>query len=226
MTETLSFGSPPLSVSLRRNRRARRMTLRVATSGAAVTVPFGTRNRDIVGFLSQNETWLRQRLQAVAPKPPIEPGDYLNFDGSRVEVVQASTTRPVLTDRTIALDFTDPNAGARLKKFCIDVARQRSRNYADHYSSLKKLEFEKISVRDPKTRWGSCSNKGRIMLSWRLIFSPPSVFRYVVAHEVAHLKEMNHSRAFWKTVEELYGDVAEPRRWLNKNGKELHRITF
>jgi predicted metal-dependent hydrolase len=78
-------------------------------------------------------------------------------------------------------------------------------------------------VRDPKGRWGSCSHRGRLSFSWRLILAPEWVLDYVIAHEVAHLVEMNHGPRFWRLVERLYPDSLRPREWLRRNGTRLHR---
>ena len=86
----------------------------------------------------------------------------------------------------------------------------------DELSPLAGVRVERLTIRDQKTRWGSCSAAGTISLSWRLIKAPPEVFRYVVAHEVAHLREMNHSTRFWALVGQLYPDYATARQTLRK----------
>jgi predicted metal-dependent hydrolase len=85
----------------------------------------------------------------------------------------------------------------------------------------------RITVRDAASRWGSCSTSGAISLSWRLIMAPNFVLNYVCAHEVAHLKEMNHGPRFWRLVERLTGqnDVEQAQEWLRMKGAELHRYT-
>jgi predicted metal-dependent hydrolase len=82
----------------------------------------------------------------------------------------------------------------------------------------------RISIRDPRSRWGSCNRNGVICLSWRLALAPTPVARYVVAHEVAHLRHLNHSAAFWRTVATLVDGVEEARAWLRAHGASLHRF--
>ena len=84
----------------------------------------------------------------------------------------------------------------------------------------------RITLRDPRGRWGSCSARGDVMYSWRLIMAPPVVLDYVAAHEVAHLAEMNHSPAFWAVVARLMPDFATPREWLRAHGSGLQRSDF
>ena len=80
----------------------------------------------------------------------------------------------------------------------------------------------RVSLRDPRSRWGSCSARGALSFSWRLVLAPEPVLDYVVAHEVAHLAEMNHGPRFWSLVHTLSGDSASPRAWLRANGERLH----
>jgi predicted metal-dependent hydrolase len=79
----------------------------------------------------------------------------------------------------------------------------------------------RVGVRDPKSRWGSCSSTGALSFSWRLVFAPEAVVDYVVAHEVAHLVEMNHSPRFWRVVASLVADSQTPRAWLKRHRLEL-----
>jgi len=78
-----------------------------------------------------------------------------------------------------------------------------------------------ISMRSQSTRWGSCSSTGKLNFNWRLILAPPYVLDYVAAHEVAHLVQMNHSTAFWRTVEKALPTMARGRDWLKEHGREL-----
>jgi predicted metal-dependent hydrolase len=87
-------------------------------------------------------------------------------------------------------------------------------------------KVRKITLRDTRSRWGSCSNDAKLMFSWRLVMAPEDVLAYVAAHEVAHLKHMNHSKDFWETVEYLFGPYKKERAWLKQNGSTLHRYKF
>ena len=98
--------------------------------------------------------------------------------------------------------------------------------WCKEYSHLLGVNFSKIVIKDPKSRWASCSASGSLMFSWRLIMAPTKVSQYVAAHEVAHLLYMNHSKSFWETVEFLCPDYSSQRRWLKENGKNLHRFVF
>lgn len=103
--------------------------------------------------------------------------------------------------------------------------RQAAKEYIPkrvaYYAELLDVTYATISIRDQKTRWGSCSSKGNLSFSWRLILAPPKVLDYVVVHELCHRKEMNHSPRFWALVESIIPDYKIHRKWLKENGEKL-----
>lgn len=103
--------------------------------------------------------------------------------------------------------------------------RQAAKEYipkrADYYAAILGVTYNTITIRDQKTRWGSCSGKGNLSFNWRLILAPPKVLDYVVVHELCHRKEMNHSPRFWALVESIMPDYQQYRKWLKENGDAL-----
>jgi predicted metal-dependent hydrolase len=97
---------------------------------------------------------------------------------------------------------------------------------SDHYAAKIGRRVTRVTLRDTRSRWGSCTAEGALMYSWRLIMAPPEVLRYVAAHEVAHLVEMNHSNRFWAVVEGLYPGWQTQRAWLRSHGGALHGLRF
>ena len=110
------------------------------------------------------------------------------------------------------------------------VAEGRARDAlaaaADGYAARLGRTYTGLSLRDPRSRWGSCSSAGRLMFSWRLILAPVDVLEYVAAHEVAHLAHMNHGPGFWAEVDRIHGPHGPPRQWLRTYGASLHRFRF
>lgn len=94
---------------------------------------------------------------------------------------------------------------------------------ASYYAARMGVTYQRIAIRDQKTRWGSCSSKGNLNFNWRLVLAPVSVLDYVVVHELAHRREMNHSSRFWSIVEEIMPDYQTHRRWLRDQGDSLMR---
>lgn len=121
----------------------------------------------------------------------------------------------------------DPaQVATRVAAFLKIRARDRLAAASDHYSAALGRPYSSLTLRDTRSRWGSCTAEGGLMYSWRLIMAPPAVLDYVVAHEVAHLDQMNHSPAFWAVVTRLYPGYQTPRRWLKTQGQALHGYRF
>ena len=115
---------------------------------------------------------------------------------------------------------------ARLAAFLKQHARFALIAAAGRHAERLGAAHGKITLRDTRSRWGSCTTRGDLMFSWRLIMAPPEVLDYVAAHEVAHLIEMNHSDAYWAVVARTCPGFAAPRRWLKDNAPALHRYRF
>jgi predicted metal-dependent hydrolase len=116
--------------------------------------------------------------------------------------------------------------GAQVKALFRLHARDALAAASDRYAHALGRTYARLSIRDTRSRWGSCSSQGTLMYSWRLIMAPPAVLDYVAAHEVAHLVEMNHQPAFWDVVAGICPDYATHRAWLRTHGDSLHRINF
>jgi predicted metal-dependent hydrolase len=104
-----------------------------------------------------------------------------------------------------------------LKQKSLHFLAAQSKIFADQLGA----KIGRITIREVRSRWGSCSHQGNLSYSWRLIFAPQEVAQYVCAHEVSHLKHMNHSKAFWKTVESIDPNYKEQMDWLRVNGRSL-----
>lgn len=109
-----------------------------------------------------------------------------------------------------------------LEKRYRDAAKDYIPKRVEYYHQFTGGSYQKITIRDQKTRWGSCSSNGTLSFSFRLMMAPPRVLDYVVVHELCHLKHMNHSKEFWNMVENILPDYKEHRKWLKENGHTLH----
>ena len=108
-------------------------------------------------------------------------------------------------------------SGNRLEK----VEERRKEVKVKHYAGLMNVQYGRITIRNQKTRWGSCSSKGNLNFNCLLMLAPDEVVDYVVIHELCHLIEMNHSKAFWKQVEQMMPDYKKHRKWLKDHGNEI-----
>lgn len=223
-------GSPPVEVHLKRSARARRFSLRVSRLDGKVTLsmPARAREGEALAFLQGNEAWLRQTLSAMPESAvqPIGPGSVLPVEGREL-VLTAATGRGVRVEGSNLLVPGDPaRMGPRVAAWLKVLARDRLAEASTRYADLVGRRYTSLAIRDTRSRWGSCSPDGRLMYSWRLIMAPAPVLDYVAAHEVAHLVELNHSRAYWKVVTGLCPDWKVHRAWLRTEGQTLHRLRF
>ncbi len=221
-------GNPPVPITLRSSRRARRLSLRVSALDGRITLtrPEGISEREAVSFARDKEAWLRGHLSRRREAIRIAPGTALPFRGHTVCVAQGVARAPRIDDGTFLIPGPTESMGRRALGFLRHCARDALARSADHYAAALGMPYTRITLRDPRSRWGSCTSNGGLMFSWRLIMAPDNVMNYVAAHEVAHLAEMNHSPAFWSVVDRLYGDSSAPRRWLRHHGVDLHLYRF
>jgi len=235
----LDFGAPILNIdgalvplTLRVNRRARRLIVRVMhQSGEVVVVaPSKTALKEALHFAETQRSWIAARLREVPPPMPFQPGCTIPFGGSAHRVSHRPRARAgVFLDA----DLLDGNlicvSGelAHLPRRVEDFLKREARGLMAartvvHCKSLG-IKVPRIVLRDPATRWGSCSEASGISYSWRLVMAPPAVADYVAAHEVAHLVHMDHSRSFWRLLSTLVPEARTAINWLAKEGRALHR---
>jgi len=220
-------GNPPIEVKLRRSARARRLSLRVSRLDGQVTLtmPNHVPEREGLRFVRDRELWLRGHLETVQPRSDVETGGTIPFRGKVLPIVVGQGRTVRLFDQRIEVPIGSTGA-IRLKARLKAEARDALVLASDRFAGRLGRTYTRITLRDTRSRWGSCSAQGALMYSWRLIMCPPEVLDYVAAHEVAHLVEMNHSAAFWDVVAGLMPDYAQHRAWLRRHGHELHRYVF
>ena len=215
--------NPGDGITIRRMARARRMTLRVSRVDGYVTLtmPLSTTDRAARAFLDDHAEWIFNARQKTVPATHLCVGTDLPVEGTVRRIEQGHGRQARIFDQRI--EMPTPRA---LTTALRHLARDRALPRIDHYSARVGRTVTGVSFRDTRSRWGSCTSQGKLMLSWRLILAPPEIFDYVIAHEVAHLVEMNHSRAFWSVVETLRPDYRASKNWLKTDGPGLHRYRF
>ena len=212
---TLSSGEEiPVVITTRRG--LRNITLRpkvLPRREIHISKPWLVSENAAIKFLVSKQKWIECTFQKCPAKVRLNPGDSIDFLGRVVELVHAPNMRSNKFDGDKLLIGGAPEMFERRVR---DVIK------AEFLIELKQIR--RIALRDTTSRWGSCSSTGTMSFSWRLAFAPVDVMRYVVMHELAHVKHMDHSAEFWATVRELYGfGVERAKRWLAQNGGQLHR---
>ena len=221
-------GDPPIDLTLRRSGRARRISLRVSGLDGKVTLtlPPGVPERDALEFAADKQAWLRRQLDKRPDHQVIELGHDIPFEGILHRIAPGTGRRITVQDGILHIPGAADTLAPKLQAWLKAQARDRLAAASDHYAAKLGRPYTRLTLRDTRSRWGSCSSNGGLMYSWRLIMAPAPVLDYVAAHEVAHLAEMNHSPAFWATVERLSPDFQPHRRWLREHGASLHRYRF
>ncbi|WP_172299279.1 M48 family metallopeptidase [Pseudoruegeria sp. HB172150] len=228
MGQAVLPGNPPVEITLRRSRRARRVSLRVSALDGRVTLsmPAGMDPAEALAFAEEKSGWIRGHLAKQEAGIEVGIGAPLMFRGTEYTVVAGPVRRAELRGAAIMVPQAPAMAPARLKAFLRLEARHRLQEASERYGHLAGRSPGRITLRDTRSRWGSCTANGDLNYSWRLAMAPPAVLDYVAAHEVAHLVELNHSPAYWRVVERICPDYRAPRRWLKQNGQLLHRYRF
>ena len=226
MGRGLEIGNPPIPVEMRRSARARRLSLRVSRLDGKVTLTLPSRAPEgqAIAFLREREDWLRGHLSDIAAPVRAVSGALIPIEGREVLLEEARIRRPLREgDRLRMPSGTGPAAVAGYLKA---LARDRLAAASDRHAEALGVRYGPLRLRDTRSRWGSCTDAGALMYSWRLVMAPPEVLDYVAAHEVAHLIEMNHGPKFWALVEARVPDWKRHRLWLKDCGDRLHAVRF
>lgn len=220
-----------IEVTMQLNRRARRLIVKVHPSTGEVTVvaPSKSAFSEALEFARTESEWIAHRLKNVPRPVAFELGARIPLRGE-LHVIRRGEqrSRPVWVDRSedepiIRVSGGGEHTERRVFDFLKREARKSFDQHVMHYAAQLGVRPARITVRDTATRWGSCSSGRILSFSWRLIMAPPFVLDYVVAHEVTHLREMNHGPRFWRLLETIDGNVERAQRWLAQNGTALHR---
>lgn len=216
-----------ISLNLRRSTRARHILIRINESngGVELVLPRRAALRDGLAFVQSRADWIETRLAGLPPAIPFRDGTVLPLLGKSLTLTGpvngAKRTRRIGGNLLVPGD--EEIFAKRVRRWLIAEARREIGGRADRLAHRVERPIRRLSIRDPATRWGSCSAAGGLSFSWRLILAPPAVLDYVVAHEVTHLRELNHSARFWSEVARLVGDSKAERIWLRRNGTQLRR---
>jgi len=221
------FDGEAYPVKARWNKQAKRLILRIDphNGGLLVTLPRGAHINEAKRFIESRYSWIQENRHVEHEAPPLSDGSVLFYEG-REHVVRFLGEGPrrvevLFDDQEILVGGPYEHAPRRLVAWLKKQARAVLEQEAQGHAETLGLDFNAIRLGDPKSRWGSCSSRGNLNFSWRLLLAPPEVLSYVAAHEVAHLREMNHSPAFWHEVERCCPNWRVHRAWLRKNGGTL-----
>lgn len=223
----------PTPIEVKRSPRSKRYALRVSLARRVVvlTLPMRADLKKAALFAERHADWIHEKLARLPQAVAFAEGAVIPFRGVPHRITaQGRRGARILTrqeaDGHAVLDVPGDAAfcARRLRDFLQKQARHDLQQAIARYAQQLDVTIAGLTLRDSKSRWGSCSSTGRLNFSWRLIMAPPFVLDYLAAHEIAHRREMNHSARFWTLLDTLTPHVAEAEQWLKTHGPDLHRF--
>ncbi|HTT48686.1 MAG TPA: SprT family zinc-dependent metalloprotease [Pseudolabrys sp.] len=229
---SITFERQIYLVRLRRHRQARRYTLRIhsVTREVVLTMPPRGSLKQAQEFAQRHGGWVAARLGRLPEPAPFAHGTVIPVRGVDHRIMHRRGRRGTVWiesgeagERLLCVAGEEPHIERRISDYLKREVKGDLEAASRRAAADLGVSFRRVSIRDPSSRWGSCSTTGVLSYSWRLIFAPPFVLEYLAAHEVAHLVEMSHSRRFWCVVEGICPHVARAKSWLDAHGADLHR---
>lgn len=223
-----------LPVRIVESERARRLTLRILPGGRSlrVTIPPHVSDAQVDQFIDRNRNWVAARIARLPDTVALGEGAMVPYLGADHRIVHLDRLRGVVEVREIAGEAAllvpgEPAQVARkVARFFRQQARLKLNQAVDRHARSLAVRPRAIRITDTTSRWGSCSTTRTLSFSWRIVMAPPEVLDYLAAHEVAHLREMNHSADFWRLVEQICPKMEHHKSWLRQHGARLHAIVL
>ena len=221
----------PVVVRFRRNNRAKRIILRLTreSTGVVVTLPKNVNSARALAFVEKSVPWISKHLKRRTPRTVLAHGSIIPLRGISHEVCSIAARRGLITVDPATRRIFVPGDPVHLRRRLLDWLKAQAKadltEASIRHAKSMEVNFRRISVRDQKSRWGSCSASGDLSYNWRLILAPTQILDYVAAHEVAHRQHMNHGPKFWRLVLKHCPHASAAKHWFKSNSEELHRFT-
>ncbi|OLP54030.1 hypothetical protein BJF92_09845 [Rhizobium rhizosphaerae] len=223
-----------LPLTINPSLRATRLTLRIEPGGRALklTVPKGLPQREVDAFIERHRGWLASKLARFSGESELVEGGTIPLRGVVHRIERSGRLRGlpevlvINEEPVLRLSGEPEHLRRRLVEFLKKEARLDLERLVAVHAGRMGGTVKSLTLKDTRSRWGSCTSEGALSFSWRIVMAPPHVIDYLAAHEVAHLREMNHGPQFWALCEMLCPRTAEARHWLKRNGSMLHAIDF
>jgi predicted metal-dependent hydrolase len=225
--ERLQIGTRTVPLLIVRHSRARRYLLRLCPNGTArVTLPRGGTLDEARRFAERNHDWLEQQFKKLETRPQ-RPADWrlgseILFRGQPVRIQSDQPGLIHFGSETLPVADTSADLRPTIEKHLRHMAAPELSEHVSRLAGLHGLQVKRVTVRNQRSRWGSCSRAGAISLNWRLILLPDFVRDYIILHELAHLRQMNHSHRFWREVERLCPGFRVAEHWLKQHRGLMH----
>jgi predicted metal-dependent hydrolase len=232
-SRVIELGGQRIPYLLKRSARRRTIALRIDHKGLTVSVPLRTAVGRFEAVLREKAGWVLEKLpeqrSCHAPPRTWQEGEVLPYLGSELRLALqegGARAQPRVHGEILLVPVEDPQDPLLVQSKVVKWYRREALAHftgrVAHYAAQLEVARPPLRLSNAATRWGSCNSRGEVRLNWRLIKAPHELIDYVVAHELAHLKHLNHSPAFWMTVGRLYPAYDAARVALRKNGHRYH----
>lgn len=221
----ITINNERLPIVIRKHRQSRRMIIRYQPLQQAVglTLPRYVSIKQGLHFIEEKRSWIERQMQEHAKPIALTHGQIIPVLGVHYTLKHVGGRGVVrIVGEEIHVPGDEAFMARRVREWLKEQAREEIARIAQERALQLGVKYKKIGLRDTSTRWGSCSHDGSLSFSWRLVFAPHEILDYVVSHEVAHIREHNHSDAFWALVSRLYPDYKHAERWLKDYGHQLY----
>jgi predicted metal-dependent hydrolase len=225
-------GDDEVPLTIRHHPRSRSISLRIdcAKRGLSVTMPHWVAEREALAFITSRTGWIKERLAALGPQIILGDGDDIGFRGEnyRIHWSIENPRTPILSGEQLLVGGEKDLLAKRVERWLKAQAKTIFADDLHEYCTLaSERTVPRIGLSNARRRWGSCSQSGWVRVQWRLIMAPDAVRRAVIAHEVAHLRHMDHSPRFYAWMDKIYeGDRRAADDWLKAHGNALHGLVF
>lgn len=234
--EQLKIGKRVINYEMKPHNKAKNIKIRIVKGQVKVSFPKGLDKKRVKEFVESQKEWVLNTLEKYQKQIPVksyQEGEEHPFRGEnyllRIRACEGTSVTLKLLFDSILISLPkymeEPNRSFWVKEILANWYRDEAKKVfkvkLDYYAGLMGCKYNQFRVKNQSTRWGSCSNKGNINLNWRAIMAPDEVIDYLIVHELAHLKYMNHSQDFWNYVARFIPGFESQRKWLKDNGKFL-----
>jgi len=219
-----------IEIIIKKNKLSRnyKLTFDKKKLSGLVSIPRHISFSEGLNFAQENSDWLIEQYNEMMPIIFIENGANIYFEGEKKKLIYLNDKKSnvELCDKSIVIT-SNKNAHQKIfYKWIKKRISEKSKHAVINFSKVINVKIRNIKLSDSFSYWGSCNSNNDISINWRLAFSPPAVLEYIIAHEMCHLVEFNHSKKFWKLVDKLITKRKSKETWLKKNGNYLYRVRF
>ena len=226
----ISYNKQSIQLLIKKNKLSKnyKLTIDKKNLRGLVSIPYHISFKSGLEFANENAKWLYKEINKILPLVLIEHNTSLLIMGKRMKIIFEEDNFNKVYIKNNKINIVSRKDGHKkiLKKWIFQQILDQSKKYVDTISKSLDLNIKALKISNSFNYWGSCNSAGIIHLNWRLIFAPTKILKYIIVHELCHLKEFNHTKNFWMLVKRFCPDYKNQILWLKKNDSYLYRIRF